>query len=104
MTYLFITVDDAYVLPVEDRIDDGGRRTRIGSDKDISSDTDSNLFDRPVTESATEWAGRYSHGPEAEYDKFRLPDDNWPEEIGQMDWPKIIDTNILCWSKHWPGE
>ena len=59
------TVDDAYVLPVEDRIDDGGRRTRIGSDKDISSDTDSNLFDRLVTESATELAGRYSHGPEA---------------------------------------
>ena len=61
------TVDDADFLPVEDRIDDGGRRMRIGSDKDISSDTNSNLFDRPVTESATEWAGRYSHGPEAEY-------------------------------------
>ena len=68
------TVDDGDVPPVEDRIDDGGRRTRIGSDKDISSDTDSNLFDRPVTESATEWAWRYSHGPEAEYWKnFAYP-------------------------------
>ena len=38
-----------------------------GSDKDISSDEDSNLFDRPVTESATAWAGRDSHGPSDEY-------------------------------------
>ena len=68
------TVDDGDVPPVEDRIDDRGRRTRIGSDKDISSDTDSNLFDRPVTESATAWAGRYSHGPDGEYWKnFAYP-------------------------------
>ena len=68
------TVDDGDVPPVEDRIDDRGRRTRIGSDGDISSDTDSNLFDRPVTESATAWAGRYSHGPDGEYwENFAYP-------------------------------
>ena len=42
---------------------DRGRRTRTGSDKDISSDEDSNLFDRPVTESATAWDSRDSQGP-----------------------------------------
>ena len=39
------TVDDEDILTVGDRKDNRGRRTRIGSDKDISSDTDSNLFD-----------------------------------------------------------
>ena len=34
-----------------------------GSDKDISSDVGSKLFDRPVTESATAGAGRNSHCP-----------------------------------------
>ena len=50
------TVDDEDIPTVWDRKDNRGRRTRIGSDKDISSDKDSNLFDRPVTESATAWA------------------------------------------------
>ena len=36
-----------------------------GSDKDISSEEGSKLFDRPVTESATAWAGRNSHCPMA---------------------------------------
>ena len=40
-----------------------------GSDKDISSDEGSKLFDRPVTESATAWAGRNSHCPSDEYEK-----------------------------------
>ena len=60
-------VDDKDIPTVEDRKDNRGRRSRIGSDKDISSDTDSNLFDRPVTESATAWSGRNSHGPGGEY-------------------------------------
>ena len=64
------TVDDEDIPPVEDRIDNRGRRTRIGSDKDISSDTNSNLFDRPVTESATAWAGRYSHSDGEYWENF----------------------------------
>ena len=48
-------------------MDDRGRRTRTGSDKDISSDEDSNLFDRPVTESAKAWDRRDSQGPSKEY-------------------------------------
>ena len=60
-------VDDADIPTVGDREDNRGRRPRIGSDKDISSDTDSNLFHRPVTELATAWAGRDSHGPSGEY-------------------------------------
>ena len=51
------TVADEDIPKVRDKMDDRGRRTRTGSDKDISSDEDSNLFDRPVTESATAWAG-----------------------------------------------
>ena len=51
------TEDDEDIPTVGDRKDNRGRRMRIGSDKDISSDTDSNLFDRLVKESATAWAG-----------------------------------------------
>ena len=61
------TVADEDIPTVGDKKDNRGRRTRIGSDKDISSDAVSNLFDRPVTESATAWAGRDSHGPSEEY-------------------------------------
>ena len=49
------TVAYEEIPKVRDKIDDRGRRTRTGSDKDISSDEDSNLFDRLVTESATAW-------------------------------------------------
>ena len=51
------TVVDEDIHEVKDKIDDRGRRTRTGSDQDISSDEDSNLSDRPVTESATAGAG-----------------------------------------------
>ena len=47
------TVADEDIMTVRDRTDNSGRRTRAGSENDISSDEDSNLFDRPVTESAT---------------------------------------------------
>ena len=50
------TVVDEDIHEVRDKIDDRGRRTRTGSDQDISSDEVSNLSDRPVTESATAWA------------------------------------------------
>ena len=49
-------VADEDIPTVRDKKDDRGRRRRTGSDKDISSDDGSNLFDRPVTESAR-------HGP-----------------------------------------
>ena len=52
---------------VRDKIDDCGRRTQTGSDKDISSDEDSNLSDRPVTESATAWDRQDFRGPSKEY-------------------------------------
>ena len=61
------TGEDEDIPTVRDKTDNRGRRRRTGSDKDISSDEDSNLFDRPVTESATAWAGRDSHGPSDEY-------------------------------------
>ena len=60
-------VADEDIPTVRDKKDDLGRRRRTGSDKDISSDDGSNLFDRPVTESATAWAGRNSHCPSDEY-------------------------------------
>ena len=56
------TVADEDIPKVRDQIDDRGRQTRTGSDKDISSDEDSNLL-----ESATAWARRDSHGPSKEY-------------------------------------
>ena len=43
--------------------------SRTGSDKDIPGDGGSKLFVRPVTESATAWAERDSHGPSDEYGK-----------------------------------
>ena len=43
--------------------------SRTGSDKDISGDVGSKLFDRPVKESATAWAEWDSHGPSHEYGK-----------------------------------
>ena len=61
------TVADEDIPKVRDNIDDRGRRTRTGSDKDTSSDEDSILFDRPVTESATAWARQDSRGPSKEY-------------------------------------
>ena len=62
------TVADEDIPTVRDKKDDRGRRRRTGSDTDTSSD-ESNLFDRPVTESATAWAGRDSHDPSDEYCK-----------------------------------
>ena len=49
------TVADEDIPKLRDDTVDRGRGTRTGSDKDISSDEDSNLFDRPVTESAMVW-------------------------------------------------
>ena len=43
--------------------------SRTGSDKDISGDVGTKLFDRPVKESATAWAERDYHGPSDEYGK-----------------------------------
>ena len=48
------TVADEDIPTVRDKKDDRGRRRRTGSDTDTSSD-ESNLLDRPVTESATAW-------------------------------------------------
>ena len=50
-----------------DKIDDRGRRTRTGSDKDISRDEDLQLSDRPVTESVTAWDRQDFRGPDKEY-------------------------------------
>ena len=63
------TVADEDILTVRDKKDDRGRRRWTRSDKDISSDECSKLFDRPVKESATAWAGRNSHCPSDEYGK-----------------------------------
>ena len=60
-------VVDKDIHEVRDMIDDRRRRTRTGSDQDISSDEDSNLSDRPVTESATAWAKQDSRCPSKEY-------------------------------------
>ena len=61
------TVADEDIPNVRDKIDDRGRRTRTGSDKEISSDEDSKLSDRPVTESATAWERQDFRGPNKEY-------------------------------------
>ena len=61
------TVADEDIPTVSDKKDDRGRRKRTGSNTDTSSDEESILFDRPVTESATAWAERDSHGPSDEY-------------------------------------
>ena len=61
------TVAEEDIPTVKDKIDNRGRRRRTRSDKDISSDECSKLFDRPVTESVTAWAGRDSHCPSDEY-------------------------------------
>ena len=42
---------------------DRERGSHTGSDKDISSDEDSNAFDRPFTESATAWDSQDSQSP-----------------------------------------
>ena len=57
------TVADEDIPKLRDKMVDRLRRTRTGSDKDISSDGESNLFDRPVTESATAWDSQDSQGP-----------------------------------------
>ena len=64
------TVADEDIPTVRDKEDNRGRRRRTGSDKDISSDEDSNLFDRPVMESATAWAGSNTDHPSGEHLKF----------------------------------
>ena len=51
------TVADNVTRTVRDRKNNRGRRSRAGSENDITSDENYNLFDRPVTESATAWAG-----------------------------------------------
>ena len=59
-------VADDDIPTVGDKNDDRGRWGRTGSDTDTSGNEESNLFGRPVTESATAWAGRDSHGPSDE--------------------------------------
>ena len=61
------TVADEDIPTVRDKKDNRGRRRRTGSDKDISSDEDSKLFDRPVTESVTAWAGSDTDYPSGEH-------------------------------------
>ena len=56
------TVADEDIPKLRDKMVDRGSRTRTGSDKDISSNGESNLFDRPVRESATAWDSRDSQG------------------------------------------
>ena len=63
------TVADEDIPTGRDKKDNRGRRRRAGSDEDISSDERSNLFDRPVTESVTAWAGSDSHFPSDEHSK-----------------------------------
>ena len=63
------TVADEDIPTVRDKKDDRGRLRRTGSDTNTSSDEESNLFDRPVTESVMAWDGRDSHGPSDEYCK-----------------------------------
>ena len=64
------TVVDEDIPTVRDKKDNRGRRRRTGSDKDISSDKDSKVFDRPVTESVTAWAGSDTDHPSGEHLKF----------------------------------
>ena len=64
------TVADKDILTVSDRKDNRGGRTRTGSDEDITSDEDSNLLDRPVTESATAWAESDTDLPSDEHSEF----------------------------------
>ena len=61
------TIADEDIPNVRDKIDDRGRRTRTGSDKDISSDEDLKLSDRPFTESVTAWDRQDFRGPNKEY-------------------------------------
>ena len=61
------TFVDENIYEVINRIDDRGGRPRTGSDQDISSDEDSNLFSRPVTGSATAEARQDTRGPTKEY-------------------------------------
>ena len=51
------TVADNVTRTVRGRKDNRGRRSRAGSEYDITNDENYNLFDRPVTESAMAWAG-----------------------------------------------
>ena len=64
------TVVDEDIPTVRDKKDNCGRRRRTGSDKEISSDGDSKLFDRPVTESVTAWAGSDTDHPSGEHLEF----------------------------------
>ena len=64
------TVVDEDIPTVRDKKDNRGRRRRTGSDKDISSDEDSKVFDRPVTESVTAWAGSDTDHPRGGHLKF----------------------------------
>ena len=63
-------VADEDIHTVRDRKDNRVRRRRTESDKDISSDEDSNLLDRPVTESATAWAESDTDLPSDEHSEF----------------------------------
>ena len=61
------TVVDENIQEVRDNIDDRGGRPQTGSDQDIYSDEDSNLFDQPVTGSATVGAWQDARGPSKVY-------------------------------------
>ena len=78
------TVVDENIYEVRDKIDDRGGWPRPGSDQDISSYEDSNLFDRPVTGSATAGARQDSRGPSKKiWDKCRPHGDSSNDGNGQ---------------------
>ena len=57
------TVADDDIPKLRDKLVDRERGSHTGSDIDMSSDEDSNVCDRPTTESATEWDGKDPQGP-----------------------------------------
>ena len=57
------TVADDDIAKLWDKPVDHERGSQTGSDKNNSSDEDSNLCDRPVTESAMAWDGQDSQDP-----------------------------------------
>ena len=57
------TVADDDIPKLWDKPVDHERGSQTGSDKYNSSDEDSNMCDRPVTESATAWDGQDSQDP-----------------------------------------
>ena len=112
-TFQLMTVADDDIPKPRDQPVDRGRGSITGSDVNMSCDEESNLCDRPVMESETEWDSQDSQDPsDTEYwanvklqarqamtgNDYTLSDDNYPDIVKRI--VREAWMTLRAWDEH----